>query len=167
MFALWIVIHVLYLTGVGLCSGTLRTDCLGQWPPFYGRRVLSPCTARTTPTFFSTCAALSVEFCPSVEPLTKSLPTKMESGISRTRSEFVHVLHFLSLVVVNCFKNIVLIALDRLRFWYSHSDNFLCRWPRRGQPSVSWGWMTSPCPDSTTESDRFWWPPDPPHSQRY
>lgn len=97
VFALWIVIHVLYLTGVGLCSGTLRTDCPGQWPRFCGRRVLSLCTARTTPTFSSTCAALSVEFYPSVEPLMKSSPTKMECGISRMRSEFVHVIHYLSL----------------------------------------------------------------------
>ena len=72
-------------SGVAQCSGTSRTVCHAPWPPSNGRAALCPCTAKTTPTSCSTCAALSAASCPSAAPRTRSSRTGTECGICRMR----------------------------------------------------------------------------------
>ena len=72
-------------SGDAQCSGTSRTVCRARWPPSSGRAALCRCTARTTPTSCSTCAALSAASCPSAAPRTRSSRTGTECGICRMR----------------------------------------------------------------------------------
>ena len=74
-----------YLSGAVLCSGTSRTVSPAPSPPSTGTVALCRCTARTTLTFYSTCAASSVASCPSVAPCMRSSHTRTGSGIYRTR----------------------------------------------------------------------------------
>lgn len=84
-------------TWVVLSSGTSKTVSRDRCQLWDGRIVLCQCTAKTTPTCYSTCVDLNADCCQKSEWQVKSLLTEMEYGIFKMRYFiiiFVLLTHF-------------------------------------------------------------------------